>query len=111
MSRRQVSADEPGWIWEYGWDPARGTFHAQLLAGEGAGRRELARFGTRVGEVRSVDALMYLMGVRLPADRIEVLEQDRITDSEEVETEARSGPRCGLTVRERTFPRRTLIPG
>jgi len=25
-----------------------------------------------------------------------VLEQDRLTDSEEVEAEARSGPRCGL---------------
>jgi hypothetical protein len=85
MSRRSVSADEPGWTWEYGWDPARGTFYARLLAGEGAARRELAHFGSRVGEIRTSDSLMYLMGVRLPADRISVLEHDRLTDSEEVE--------------------------
>jgi hypothetical protein len=98
MSRRSVSADEPGWIWEYGWDPARGTFYARLLAGEGAARRELAHFGSRVGEIRTSDALMYLMGVRLPADRIAVLERDRLTDSEEVEvvaTRERTGPRQG----------------
>jgi hypothetical protein len=88
MSRRSVSADEPGWTWEYGWDPARGTFYARLLTGEGAARRELARFGSRVGEIRTSDSLMYLMGVRLPADRIAVLEHDRLTDSEEVEAPA-----------------------
>ena len=95
MSRRHVSADEPGWTWEYGWDPSRGTYYARLLAGEGPARRELAHFGSRVGEVRTSDALMYLMGVRLPAERIAVLEHDRLTDSEEVEAAAsreRSGP-------------------
>jgi hypothetical protein len=102
MSRRHVSADEPGWTWEYGWDPARGTFYAQLLAGEGPVRREMAYFGSRVGEIRTADALMYLMGVRLPADRIAVLEHDRLTDSEEVEA-ARSAPRCGP--RQGSLPR------
>jgi hypothetical protein len=93
MSRRHVSADEPGLTWEYGWDPTRGTFYARLRADEGHGR-ELANFGSRVGEVRSVDALMYLMGVRLPADRISALEHDRLMDSEEVEEiSGHSGPR------------------
>ena len=82
------------WTWEYGWDPARGTFYARLLAGEGAARRELAHFGSRVGEIRTSDSLMYLMGVRLPADRIAVLEHDRLTDSEEVEARPAPSPRA-----------------
>ena len=123
MSRRHVSADEPGWTWEYGWNPSRRTFYARLLAGEGAARHELAHFGSRVGEIRTSDALMYLMGVRLPTDRIAVLEHDQLTDSEEVEAVA-SGPRCGLRngtlgrrpaparrLGERPFPCRTLIGG
>ena len=113
MSRRSVSADEPGWTWEYGWDPARGTFYARLLAGEGAARRELAHFGSRVGEIRTSDALMYLMGVRLPADRIAVLEHDRLTDSEEVEvvaTAERPGPWQGSRGRSEPRGARSGVP-
>ena len=113
MSRRSVSADEPGWTWEYGWDPARGTFYARLLAGEGAARRELAHFGGRVGEIRTSDSLMYLMGVRLPADRIAVLEHDRLTDSEEVEavaTAERPGARQGSRGRPEERTGRTGVP-
>ncbi|HEX6493795.1 MAG TPA: hypothetical protein VF112_09805 [Candidatus Dormibacteraeota bacterium] len=98
MSRRRVSADEPGWTWEYGWDPARGTYYARLLPGEDMAPRELVHFGSRVGEIRTTDALMYLMGVRLPTDRIAVLERDRLTDSEEVEVAGAAGrtePRHG----------------
>ncbi len=93
MSRRHVSADEAGCTWEYGWNPERQTFYAQLLAGEAPLQRELARFGTGVREIDSVDVLMYLMGMRLPAERVAVLEQDRLTDSEEVE--ARHAPSPG----------------
>ena len=113
MSRRSVSADEPGWTWEYGWDPARGTFYARLLAGEGALRRELAHFGSRVGEIRTSDSLMYLMGVRLPADRIAVLEHDRLTDSEEVEvvaTPERPGTRHWSRGRPQERAARTGVP-
>ncbi|HVS44133.1 MAG TPA: hypothetical protein VMU20_17930 [Candidatus Dormibacteraeota bacterium] len=110
MSRRSVSADEPGWTWEYGWDPARGTFYARLLAGEGAARRELAHFGSRVGEIRTSDSLMYLMGVRLPADRIAVLEHDRLTDSEEVEALASAWPDARQGSRGRP-DERTARPG
>jgi hypothetical protein len=92
MSRRHVAADEPGCTWEYGWDPQRQTFFAQLLAGEEPAQRPLARFGTGVRQVGSADALMYLMGIRLSAERIAVLEQDRLTDSEEVETPSGSLP-------------------
>jgi hypothetical protein len=123
MSRRRVSADEPGWTWEYGWDPARRTYYARLLAEEGPGRRQIAHFGAAVGEISSVDSLMYLMGVRLTPERSAVLEDDRLTDSEEVEVVAT--PHCGLRdatlgraattaaggIAERPFPRRTLIPG
>ncbi len=83
MSRRHLTADEPGCTWEYGWDPQRQTFHARLLAPDV--EQELARFGTRVREIRSADVLMYLMGTRLPAERLATLEDDRLTDSEEVE--------------------------
>ncbi|MGH7748419.1 MAG: hypothetical protein ACREQ5_27230 [Candidatus Dormibacteria bacterium] len=116
MSRRHVSADEPGCTWEYGWDPQRETFFARLLAGGDPESPELAGFGTRVREIGSPDALMYLMGIRLPAERVAMLEEDRSTDSEEVEGRSHRGLRrrasapLGLIVtRERTFPRRTLI--
>ncbi len=88
MSRRTLSADEPGCTWEYGWDPGLQTFHARLLAGLDTPPAELIRFGTRVREIESPDALMYLMGMRLPADRLAALEHDRLTDSEEVEDRA-----------------------
>jgi hypothetical protein len=85
MSRRRVSADEPGCCWEYGWDPARRTFYGELLAGCGEAESTLASYGSQVGGIDSVDALMYLMGVRLPAERVEALLHDRATDSEEIE--------------------------
>ena len=69
-------------------------------------------FGTTIGEIGSTDALMYLMGMRLPTDRLEVLEQDRITDCEDVEITPRRGRRAVSTaVREHSFPPRTLIGG
>ncbi|MEA2670520.1 MAG: hypothetical protein QOG45_740, partial [Chloroflexota bacterium] len=91
MSRRHLTADEPGCTWEYGWDPQRQTFYAQLLAGEGPVQRELAHFGTHVCEIVSPDVLMYLMGMRLPAERLAVLEADRLTNSDEVEARPASG--------------------
>ncbi|MEA2615373.1 MAG: hypothetical protein QOE72_1156 [Chloroflexota bacterium] len=113
MSRRHLTADEPGCTWEYGWDPQRQTFYAQLLAGEEPVQRELAHFGTRVREIGSPDLLMYLMGMRLPAERLAVLEADRLTDSDEVE--ARPAPRSGapralLTGRRDTGPVRRGAP-
>jgi hypothetical protein len=112
MSRRHVSADEPGCTWEYGWDPEQQTFFARLVAGEDPGRCELARFGTRAGEIGSTDALMYLMGMRLPTEQLAALEHDRLTDSEVVEAvPRRRGLRQPLGGWERTFPPRTLIRG
>jgi hypothetical protein len=93
MSRRHLTADEPGCTWEYGWDPQRQTYYAQLLVGEEPVQSELAHFGTRVREIGSPDVLMYLMGMRLPAERLAMLEADRLTDSDEVE--ARPAPGSG----------------
>jgi hypothetical protein len=92
MSRRHLTADEPGCTWEYGWDPQRQTFYAQLLAGEAPVQRELAHFGTHVREIGSPDVLMYLMGMRLPAERLAVLEADRLTNSDEVEARPAFSP-------------------
>lgn len=112
MSRRRVSADEPGCTWEYGWDPEFQTYFARLVAADDPGRCELARFGTRIGEIGSTDALMYLMGMRLPTERLEVLEHDRLTDSDDVEIAPRRGRRAPSTlVEEHSFPPRTLIRG
>jgi hypothetical protein len=61
----------------------------------------LAHFGTRVREIGSPDILMYLMGMRLPAERLAMLEADRLTDSDEVE--GRPAPRPGV--------RRALLAG
>jgi hypothetical protein len=94
MSRRHVAADEPGCTWQYGWDPQRQTFYAHLLGGNEPAQRELARFGTQLQQIGSIDTLMYLMGMRLSAERVAVLEHDRRTDSEEIEV--RSGSRLPL---------------
>ncbi|HEY2706357.1 MAG TPA: hypothetical protein VGL20_21955 [Candidatus Dormibacteraeota bacterium] len=113
MSRRHLTAEEPGCIWEYGWDPQRQTFYARLLAGEEPVEQELARFGTRVREIRSVDVLMYLIGMRLPAPRLATLEDDRLTDSDEVEPRAAAGPgaqRALLAGRRAAAPLRPGAP-
>jgi hypothetical protein len=113
MSRRHLTADEPGCTWEYGWDPQRQTFYAQLLAGEEPARRELAHFGTRAREIGTPDVLMYLMGMRLPAERLAVLEADRLTDSDEVEARPAPDPgarRALLTGRRGTGPMRQGAP-
>lgn len=113
MSRRHLAADEPGCTWEYGWDPQRQTFYAQLLAGEEPVQRLLAHFGTRVREIGSPDILMYLMGMRLPAERLAVLEADRLTDSDEVEARpapGRGAPRALLAGRRGTAPMRQGAP-
>jgi hypothetical protein len=113
MSRRHLTADEPGCTWEYGWDPQRQTFYAQLLAGEEPVQGLLARFGTRVREIGSPDILMYLMGMRLPAERLAVLEVDRLTDSDEVEARpppGRGAPRALLAGRRDTAPVRQGAP-
>lgn len=112
MSRRHVSADEPGCTWEYGWDPEFQTYFARLLAVDDPGRCELARFGTRTREIGSTDALMYLMGMRLPSECLEILEQDRLTDCEDVEIVPRRGRRAAPAhLQEHSFPPRTLIGG
>jgi hypothetical protein len=89
MSRRHVASDEPGCTWEYGWDPQQQSFFAQLFTGDEPAQGELASFGTKVRQIGSIDTLMYLMGMRLSAEQVAVLEHDRLTDSEEVEV--RSG--------------------
>jgi hypothetical protein len=85
MSRRRVPADEPGCSWDYGWDPPRQTFYAELVVTAAPAEGPLVRYGTGVREVLSVDVLMYLMGVRLSDDRVATLHRDRACDSEEVD--------------------------
>ncbi|HEX3604995.1 MAG TPA: hypothetical protein VH134_03655 [Candidatus Dormibacteraeota bacterium] len=112
MSRRLLSADEPGCTWEYGWDPEQQTYYARLVSGEDPGGCELARFGTRAVVIDSTDALMYLMGVRLPGECVSVLEHDRLTDSREEEAPPRHrhGARAGaMAATESPFALRTLI--
>jgi len=115
MSRRQVPADEPGCCcWEYGWDPARRTFYARLLAGCGGAEVTVASYGAPVGEIGSVDALMYLMGVRLAPERVEMLLRDRATDSEEVELDAGAQERRRRALHAELRPRgrvRVVTPG
>jgi hypothetical protein len=87
MSRHHVAADEPGCSWEYGWDPELQTFYARLINEAVPQRGPMAGYGARPGAIRSVDLLMYLMGVRLSDRRIDALHRDRAGQPDEVEAD------------------------
>jgi hypothetical protein len=85
MSRRRVPADEPGCSWDYGWDPLRQTFYAELVVTAAPAEAPLVRYGTQAHRITGADALMYLMGVRLSEDQVATLHGDRTSDSDEVD--------------------------
>lgn len=95
MSRRRVPADEPGCSWDYGWDPLRQTFYAELVVTAAPAEAPLVRYGTAVREIPGVDVLMYLMGVRLSDERVAALHRDGASDSHEVDVDGSSPARRG----------------
>lgn len=85
MSRRRVSAIQPGWYWEYGWDPSLQTFFAQLLPADRDLDSPVEWYGGIRGAVPTVEDLISRMGVELSAEQIAQLEADRASQSEEVD--------------------------
>jgi hypothetical protein len=85
MSRRRVWAIQPGWFWEYGWDPRLQTFFAQLLPVDRELDSPVEWYGGIPGAVISVEDLMSRMGLELSAEQVAQLERDRASDSEAVD--------------------------
>jgi hypothetical protein len=73
--RYEIEADDQTW-WELGWDPALGTYYAQLWRAEGD--IQVADWhGSAPGELQTVAAVESAIGRAVPSDIRVELDADR----------------------------------